>query len=159
MRALDATVGRAAERPGAAIPMADFHRLPGVTPQMETDLEPGELITAVTLPPPPAGVHDLSQGARPRVLCLRAGLGRGRSSTPTGGKIRAARIALGGVAHKPWRVPRAEAALVARAGLGRLRRARPTPCCEGARGYGHNDFKIPLDRRTLAAVLAATRSA
>jgi xanthine dehydrogenase YagS FAD-binding subunit len=144
MRALDATVETV--RPdGTArtIPIAEFHRLPGDTPHLETALEPGELITAVTLPKPVGGtqvyrkVRDRASYAFALVsvaaIVQRDGSGR---------------IALGGVAHKPWRIEAAEAELPrgAKAVAARLLAdARPTR---------ENAFKLPLVERTLAAVLS-----
>ena len=148
MRVLDAAVETIAPD-GAirSIPIADFHRLPGDTPHIEHALRPGELITAVTLPKPLGGRHvyrkvrDRSSYAFAIVsvaaVVQRDGTGR---------------VALGGVAHKPWRVEAAESAMprgakAVTAGL--LAGARPTP---------DNAFKLALVERTLAAVLADGRS-
>ena len=132
----------------ARIPIADFHRLPGDTPHIETDLAPGELITAVILPPPPAGrqvyrkVRDRASYAFALVsvaaIVQRDGTGR---------------VALGGVAHKPWRVEAAEAADCRAA-------PRPSPreLLADAKPTRDNDFKIPLAERTLGAVLTEARA-
>jgi xanthine dehydrogenase YagS FAD-binding subunit len=148
MRALDATVETV--RPGGAarqIPIADFHRLPGDTPDVENSLEPGELITAVTLPAPVGGtqiyrkVRDRASYAFALVsvaaIVQRDGTGR---------------VALGGVAHKPWRVEAAEAELP------RGARAVASRLLAGARTTHHNAFKLPLAERTLAAVLTEARA-
>ncbi len=150
MRALDAVVETAnpdgSER---RIPIADFHRLPGDTPQIETVLRPGELVTAVTLPKPLPGIH-LYRKVRDRasyafaVISVAAVI----DAAPDG-KVRSARLAFGGLAHKPWRVEGAERALVAD-GVD----AAADAVLAGARGQGTNDFKIPLTRRTLRAVMA-----
>ncbi|MDR7036165.1 xanthine dehydrogenase YagS FAD-binding subunit [Methylobacterium sp. BE186] len=155
MRALDAVVETVAPD-GAArkIPIADFHRLPGDTPQTETDLRPGELITAVTLPKPVKGVH-LYRKVRDRASYAFAVVSVAAIIDKEGDKVGAARLAFGGLAHKPWRVEGAEAALVA---SGRADDAADA-VLRGARGQGGNDFKIPLARRTLRAVVAeATRA-
>jgi xanthine dehydrogenase YagS FAD-binding subunit len=147
MRALDATVETMrSDGTARSIPIAAFHRLPGDTPHIETVLEPGELITAVTLPPPIGGkqiyrkVRDRASYAFALVsvaaIVQRDGTGR---------------VALGGVAHKPWRVEAAEAemprgAKVVTAGL--LAGARTTP---------DNAFKVPLVERTLGAVLTEAK--
>jgi xanthine dehydrogenase YagS FAD-binding subunit len=147
MRALDATVQTV--RPNGAartIPIADFHRLPGNTPHIETTLEPGELITAVTLPEPLGGtqvyrkVRDRASYAFALVsvaaVVQRDGTGR---------------VALGGVAHKPWRVEAAEAELPRGAA------GAAATLLAGARTTHDNAFKVPLVQRTLASVLAEAK--
>ena len=154
MRLLDATVETVA--PSGAkrvIPIADFHRLPEATPHIETSLQAGEMITAVTLPPPLPGRH-VYRKVRDRASYAFALVSVAAIvDAPHGGRIRSARLAFGGLAHKPWRVPVAEAGLVgASLGDAGAKQAADTVLA-GARGYGHNDFKIPLLRRTLRAVL------
>ncbi len=156
MRALDAhveTIG--ADGAARTIAIADFHRLPGDTPQIETALKRGEIITAVTLPKPIGGTH-IYRKVRDRAsyafatVSVAAVIAAGQDGKPT-----SARLAFGGLAHKPWRVAEAEAALV-RTGSAD---AAADAVLKGARGYGTNDFKIPLTRRTLRAVVAqATRA-
>ena len=156
MRALDATVETVgADGAARAIAIADFHRLPGDTPQVETALKRGEIITAVTLPKPVAGQH-IYRKVRDRAsyafatVSVAAVIAAGPDGKPT-----SARLAFGGLAPKPWRVAEAEAALV-RTGSAD---AAADAVLKGARGYGTNDFKIPLTRRTLRAVVAqATRA-
>jgi xanthine dehydrogenase YagS FAD-binding subunit len=147
MRALDAIVETVrSDGTTRTIPISEFHRLPGDTPDVETALEPGELITAVTLPKPLGGtqvyrkVRDRASYAFALVsvaaIVQRDGTGR---------------VALGGVAHKPWRVEAAEAELPrgAKAVAARLLAdARPTR---------ENAFKLPLVERTLAAVLSEAK--
>jgi xanthine dehydrogenase YagS FAD-binding subunit len=148
MRALDATVETVkADASTQRIPIAEFHRLPGDTPQQETVLEAGELITAVTLPKPLGGKH-LYYKVRDRASYAFALVSVAAIVQPDGN----GRVALGGVAHKPWRVeaaepelPRGAEAVTARL----LADARPTE---------QNKFKLPLVRRTLAAALAEARS-
>ena len=147
MRALDATVETV--RPDGStrtIAIADFYRLPGTTPQIETVLERGELITAVTLPKPLGGRHIYTK-VRDRASYAFALVSVGVIVQPDG----SGRVALGGVAHKPWRVEAAEAELPrgAEAVTARLLAdARPT---------AENQFKLPLVKRTLAAALAEAR--
>jgi xanthine dehydrogenase YagS FAD-binding subunit len=147
MRALDATVETV--RPDGStwtIPIAELHRLPGTTPHIETVLERGELITAVTLPKPVGGTH-LYCKVRDRASYAFALVSVGVIVQPDG----SGRVALGGVAHKPWRVEAAEAELPrgAEAVTARLLAdARPT---------AENQFKLPLVKRTLAAALAEAR--
>ena len=148
MRALDATVETVkADSTTRSIPIAEFHRLPGDTPQQETVLEAGELITAVTLPKPLGGKH-LYYKVRDRASYAFALVSVATIVQPDGN----GRVALGGVAPKPWRVEAAESELPrgAEAVTARLLAdARPTE---------QNKFKLPLVRRTLAAALAEARS-
>jgi xanthine dehydrogenase YagS FAD-binding subunit len=147
MRVLDATVETI--RPDGStrkIPIAEFHRLPGDTPHVDTVLTSGELITAVTLPKPVGGkqiyrkVRDRASFAFALVsvaaIVQRDGTGR---------------VALGGVAHKPWRVEAAEAAMP--------RGAKPVTAqlLAGARTTDENAFKLPLAERTLAAILTEAK--
>jgi len=153
LRALDANVETVdAEGASRVIPMAEFHRLPGRTPEIETALRAGEIITAVTLPPPPPGVQ-IYRKVRDRASYAFALVSVAAIVDRSGGGFRSARLAFGGLAPKPWRVPHAEDRLSGAAADGRTFDAAATAVLEGARGYGSNDFKIPLARRTLHAVL------
>jgi xanthine dehydrogenase YagS FAD-binding subunit len=159
MRALDATIETTdpAGKP-RTIPIADFHRLPGQTPQIENALQPGELITAVTLPPPPPGVQ-IYRKVRDRASYAFALVSVAAIIDKVDGRIRSARLAFGGLAPKPWRAPAAEERLAGAAPDAATFDAAATAALDGARGHGGNDFKIPLARRTLHAVLAqATRT-
>ena len=154
MRALDASVETV--QPGGRtrrIPLAEFHRLPGDTPQIETALQPGELITAVVLPPAPPGVQ-LYRKVRDRASYAFALVSVAAIVDIRGGKVQSARLAFGGLAHKPWRVEAAEAALVGRAPDAAASQAVADLVLAGARGQGSNDFKIPLTRRVIHAALA-----
>ena len=148
LRALDAVVETV--RPDGSvrtIPIAEFHRLPGDTPHVETAIETGELITAVTLPKPVGGTH-LYHKVRDRASYALALVSVAAIVHEDGG----GQVALGGVAHKPWRVEAAEGELPkgARAmTAGLLADATPTP---------HNAFKLKLVERTLGAVLTEARS-
>jgi xanthine dehydrogenase YagS FAD-binding subunit len=148
MRVLDAMVETV--KPDGAkriIPIADFHRLPGNTPHIETALEPGELITSVTLPKPLGGAH-IYRKVRDRASYAFALVSVAAVVQRDG----SGRVALGGVAHKPWRDDSADAALPqgAKAVAARL--------LAGAQPTHDNAFKLPLVERTLAAVLAQARS-
>jgi xanthine dehydrogenase YagS FAD-binding subunit len=143
MRALDAVVETT--RPDGStrtIPIADFHRLPGHTPHIETILEPGELITAVTLPAPIGG-RQIYRKVRDRASYAFALVSVGAIVQPDG----TGRVAVGGVAHKPWRVEAAEPEMPngARAVAKRL--------LDGATPTHENEFKVTLVERTLAAIL------
>jgi xanthine dehydrogenase YagS FAD-binding subunit len=159
MRALDArveTVNAAGD--ARVIPIADFHRLPGNTPQIETALQDGEIITAVTLPPPPPGVQ-IYRKVRDRASYAFALVSVAAVVETLGGRIRSARLAFGGLAPKPWRVPQTEEKLAGASANAASFDAAATSVLEGARGYGDNDFKIPLAQRTLRAVLAQATNA
>jgi xanthine dehydrogenase YagS FAD-binding subunit len=144
MRALDAVI-ETMKPDGSArsIPIAEFHRLPGDTPHIENALEPGELITGVTLPPPLGGKH-IYRKVRDRASYAFALVSVGAIVQPDG----TGRVALGGVAHRPWRVEGAEAELP------RGAKAVSTTLLAGARTTPDNAFKVALVERTLAAVLA-----
>ncbi len=149
MRALDATVETVGTN-GAVrkIPMADLHTLPGDTPHIENTLQQGELITAVTLPKPVGG-KQLYHKVRDRSSFAFALISVGLVVQPDG----SGRVALGGVAHKPWRVEAAEAE------LSRGAKAVTTRLLEGARPTRDNEFKLTLVERTLEATLADAGSA
>ena len=153
MRALDA--GVAAVGPSGArrvIPIADFHRLPGNTPQIENLLQPGEFITHVDLPPPPPGVQ-VYRKVRDRASYAFALISVAAIVDAQGGKVRSARMAFGGLAHKPWRVPEAEALLANSSMSADVAGAVANAVLKGAVVQGHNDFKIPLLRRVLGNLL------
>jgi xanthine dehydrogenase YagS FAD-binding subunit len=154
MRALDARV-ETVDRDGQArvIPIAEFHRLPGKTPEIETSLKSGEIITAVTLPPPPPGLQ-IYRKVRDRASYAFALVSVAAIVDSTRGRIRSARLAFGGLAHKPWRTPQAEEKLADASANTVNFNAAASAVLDGARGFGGNDFKIPLTRRTLHGVLA-----
>jgi xanthine dehydrogenase YagS FAD-binding subunit len=148
MRALDATV-ETVNAKGATrnIPIAQFHRLPGSTPHIETTLQAGELITAVTLPKPVGGsqlYYKVRDRASYAFALVSVALIQQKDGT--------GRVALGGVAHKPWRVEAAESALP------RGARAVTEKLLAGAKPTHDNEFKITLVERTLGAVLAHAKA-
>ena len=149
MRALDAIV-ETVQPEGAArkIPIADFHTLPGDTPHIENTLTRGELITAVTLPKPVGG-KQLYHKVRDRSSYAFALVSVGLIVQPDG----TGRVAVGGVAHKPWRVEAAEAELP------RGAKAVAAPLLAGAKPTHDNEFKLTLVERTLEVVLSEARSA
>jgi xanthine dehydrogenase YagS FAD-binding subunit len=150
MRVVETVAPNGARR---VIPIADFHRLPGNTPQIETSLQPGEMITAVTLPPPLPGKH-IYRKVRDRASYAFATVSVAAILDAAGGTVRSAKLAFGGLAHQPWRVPGAEAILTGATVSAASANAAADRVLQGARGFGHNDFKIPLLRSTLRAVLA-----
>ena len=135
------------------VPIGDFYCLPGTSPQVESVLRSGELITAVILPPPPPG-RQTYRKVRDRASYEFALVSVAVILATDGGTITGARVAFGGVAHKPWRSPDAEAALVGRPGTMATYRAAADVAMKDAVGYGHNDFKIDLAKRTLCRTLA-----
>jgi xanthine dehydrogenase YagS FAD-binding subunit len=154
MAALDAAVElRTPDGATRSLKMADFYRLPGTTPQLETSLRPGELITAVLLPPPPAG-SQIYRKVRDRASYAFALVSVAALVDLDGQKVRDARIALGGVAHRPWRAVEAERQLVGADATPDAFAAAGEAAVGGARGHGHNDFKIALAARTVARALA-----
>jgi xanthine dehydrogenase YagS FAD-binding subunit len=154
LSALDAVVE--VEGPGGqrSIPFTAFHKLPGETPHIETDLRPDELITAVTVPALSAARRSLYRKVRDRASYAFALVSVAAALDVEGGVIQTARLSLGGVAHKPWRALAAEAALQgARADEETFRRAAEAEL-SSARGYAHNAFKIELARRVIVESLA-----
>jgi xanthine dehydrogenase YagS FAD-binding subunit len=135
------------------IPLADLHRLPGDTPHVETVLLRGELITHVLLPPPRSSAQ-IYRKVRDRASYAFALISVAAVIGMTGDRITRAALAFGGLAHKPWRDPAVEAALIGQRPSEALFQRAADILLADARGQGGNDFKIPLARRTLAATLA-----
>jgi xanthine dehydrogenase YagS FAD-binding subunit len=154
MRALDATVVTLKADGGKRrIAMADFYRLPGDTPDIETALEPGELITHIELPPPPKG-KQLYRKVRDRASFAFALVSVAGAASTEGGKIASASLAFGGIAPMPWRDAEVEAALIGKPATRETFTAAADALLADAKGFGGNDFKIPLARRTLIACLS-----
>jgi xanthine dehydrogenase YagS FAD-binding subunit len=155
LAALEAVVQVNGPQGAREIAFQDFHRLPGDTPEHETNLAPNELITAVDLPPHrfAARSHYLKMRDRESyafaLVSVAAAL-----EFDQGGIIKMARIALGGVAHKPWRAIEAESMLAGKpATLDQFRKAADVALA-GAHGYHYNTFKIELARRTMIRALS-----
>lgn len=153
MAVLDARVEIAdAKGKTRSVAVREFHRLPGDTPEKDNVLEPGEIITGVILPTPVSG-KQLYRKVRERssyafALCSVAAI-----VDMADGRITRAELAFGGLAHKPWHDPRLSELLVGEVPSLSLFDKTADLLLEEAQGYGENDFKIPLARRTLAAVL------
>jgi len=153
MQALDAVLyvhGLGGER---TIPVDALYRLPGDTPHLEYALQPGELITHITLPPAPAGRMRYRK-VRDRASYAFALVSVAAALDVQGGTVAGVRIALGGVAHKPWRAHAAEAALLREPATEATFLAAADAELRDARGWDGNDFKLPLARRTIARTLA-----
>ena len=153
MRVLDATiVTLKADGDRCRIAIADFYRLPGDTPHIETALEAGELITHVELPAPPKG-KQIYRKVRDRASYAFALVSVAGVVEVADGRIASASLAFGGLGPMPWRDAGVEAALVGKAPDDIAFGAAADALLANARGYGSNDFKIPLARRTLIASL------
>ncbi len=153
MRVLDATiVTLKADGDRRRIAIADFYRLPGDTPHIETALEAGELITHVELPAPPKG-KQIYRKVRDRASYAFALVSVAGVVEVADGRIASASLAFGGLGPMPWRDAGVEAALVGKAPDDIAFGAAADALLANAKGYGSNDFKIPLARRTLIASL------
>ena len=151
--ALDATVlvrGPEGER---AIPLAEFHRLAGDTPHIDTNLRPDELITAIDVPSLPFARQSRYRKVRDRASYAFALVSVAAALDVDAGRVRGVRLALGGVAHKPWRAIAAERALAGAPATAETFRAAAAQELEAARGLAHNAFKIDLAQRTMVSVL------
>jgi xanthine dehydrogenase YagS FAD-binding subunit len=153
LAALDAKVhvtGPAGER---AIAFSDFHRLPGNTPQRDTNLEPNEIVTAVDLPARGFAANYTYLKIRDRLSYAFALVSIAAALELDGDMIKEARLALGGVAHKPWRDTGAEAALRGQAANPATFTRAADLLLRDAKGFGHNSFKIDLARRAIGRAL------
>jgi xanthine dehydrogenase YagS FAD-binding subunit len=155
LAALDAVVHVQSAAGTRRIDFADFHRLPGEHPEQETTLAHGELITHIELPPGAQfAAHSAYLKLRDRasyafaLVSVAAALDIGED-----GMVREVRVALGGVAHKPWRVPAVETLLAGHPPTAGAFGELADALLEGARGQGDNDFKIPMARRAIVRAL------
>ncbi|MEA2734790.1 MAG: xanthine dehydrogenase YagS FAD-binding subunit, partial [Humisphaera sp.] len=153
MAALEATIHVQGPKGSRAIPFGEFHVLPGKTPQRETVLEPGDLITHVTLPPPVVGSKQLYLKLRDRASYEFALASAAVVLTIDGGNVTRARIAMGGVGTKPWRSPEAEAALAGQPANEANFRKAADAALRGAKPQSENAFKIELAKRCLTHAL------
>ena len=154
LRALDAIIHVEGPSGPRAIPIADFHRLPGDTPHIETDLAPDEIVTAIELPNDELSAHSHYLKLRDRrsyafaLVSVAAAFAVGQDGT-----IKDARVALGGVAHKPWRDASAEQLLIGQAPAKEVFAACAAHLMRDGKGHGMNDFKIELARRAIVRAL------
>src|SRR5262245_9861076 len=153
LAALEATIHVQGSKGARAIPIGDFHLLPGDTPHRETVLEPGDLITHVVLPPPASGSRHHYLKLRDRASYEFALASAAGVITIDRGNVTRARIALGGVGTKPWRSREAEAALVGQPASQASFRKAAEAALRDARPQSQNKFKIELARRCLAHAL------
>ena len=160
LTALEATIHIQGAKGERSVPIHDFFVVPGSTPQRENVLEPGDLITYVTLPAPAAGSKSVYLKLRDRASYEFALASAAVVATVEGGKLKRVRIAMGGVGTKPWRMVEAEKALEGHAvGEGELRKAAEA-ALRGAKPQSENGFKVELAKRCLIhAVKQATEIA
>jgi xanthine dehydrogenase YagS FAD-binding subunit len=154
LAALDATVEVDGPRGNRSIPFTEFHRLPGDTPHIETELQPGELITAVIIPKLDAARHSVYRKVRDRSSYAFAVVSVAAVLELAGGLIKTARLALGGVAHKPWRAYEAEGILHGSPASEDTYRRAAEATLASAKGYAHNSFKIELAKRVIVSTLS-----
>jgi xanthine dehydrogenase YagS FAD-binding subunit len=153
LAALDATVHVAGPAGARAIAVADFHRLPENTPQRDTNLLPNEIVTAVELPVRGFAANYTYLKIRDRLSYAFALVSVAAALELEGDTIKEARLALGGVAHKPWRDPPAEAALRGQAANQATFARAADLLLRDAKGFEHNAFKIDLARRSIVRAL------
>ena len=135
------------------IPLVDFHRLPGDTPEIDTNLQEGELITAVELPALPLAKNSVYRKVRDRASYAFALVSVAAALEAEDGAVGDIRLALGGVAHKPWRATVAEEALRGTEATEENFRRAAEEELKDAAGFGHNGFKIELARRVMVGAL------
>ncbi|HEX6096480.1 MAG TPA: xanthine dehydrogenase family protein subunit M [Thermoanaerobaculia bacterium] len=159
--ALEAVVRvRAADGRERTIPVDEFHRLPGNTPQRDTNLEHGELIVAIELPKSSFAANSYYLKVRERASYAFALVSVAAALEISGGAIRQARLVLGSVAHKPWRSREAEAALAGKRASEESFRAAAEAALQGAKPLTHNAYKVELGKRAIVrALLRASRLA
>jgi xanthine dehydrogenase YagS FAD-binding subunit len=154
LAALDAVVRVNGPQGERAIPFAEFHRLPGDHPEVDTTLKPGELITSVDLPPPLFAEHSHYLKVRDRASYAFALVSVAAALQMDGDTVKTARIALGGVAHKPWRATATEQMLVGKPlSHDTLQRAAAL-AVRDAKGYRENGFKIELAQRAIVRAVS-----
>jgi xanthine dehydrogenase YagS FAD-binding subunit len=159
LTALEATIQIQGPRGQRSIPIAEFYLLPGFTPQHETVLEPGDVITSVTLPPPRPGSQSVYLKLRDRAAYEFALASAAVVMTTENGRVSFVRIALGGVGTKPWRSPEAEHALEGKPVDAATFRRAATEALKDAQPQSENGFKVELAQRCLVRALTmATRT-
>lgn len=153
LSALDAVVQIVGPNGNRAVPVIDFHRLPGDTPQRDTVLEPNELIVAIDLPTPQLAGKSHYLKVRDRASYAFAIVSVATRLAVENGIIREVRIALGGVAHKPWRLPDVEKQLVGKRADEATFREAARQLLAGAKPHEHNAFKIQLAQSVIVRAL------
>jgi xanthine dehydrogenase YagS FAD-binding subunit len=154
LAALDAAVHVEGKTGKRAIPFNDFHRLPGDTPHIETDLQPNELITSIEIPALDFAKNSLYRKVRDRSSYAFALVSVAAAVEIENGAIRDIRLALGGVAHKPWRAYQAEKVLTGGVAYAETFKRAAEAELASAQGFAYNSFKIELAKRTIVSVLS-----
>jgi xanthine dehydrogenase YagS FAD-binding subunit len=153
LAALGATVHVESLKGKRAIPLSEFHRLPGTTPNLDTNLRPDELITAIELPPSPFAKNSWYLKVRDRQSYAFALVSVAAALEMEGNTIKSAALALGGVAHKPWRPASAEKVLIGLPATPESFAKAADLALTGAKGYEHNAFKIELAQQSIVRAL------
>jgi xanthine dehydrogenase YagS FAD-binding subunit len=153
LAALEAIVRVTGKDGDRTIPFADFHRLPDGTPEVDTTLKSGEIITSIDLPPKGFADHHAYLKIRDRQSYAFALVSVAAALAISGGTITEARLALGGVAHKPWRDKQAEALLIGKSATVDNFQTIADAIMRDARGFEYNAFKIELSKRAIVRAL------
>ncbi len=156
LAALDAVVVVEGTKGRRQIPFTDFHRLPGDTPQRDTNLEPGELITSVIVPPVPFAKSGVYLKLRDRTSYAFALVSVAAALDLEGEQIKNVRLALGGVAHKPWRPTEAEKFLIGKTANAATFQQAAEIALQGAKPLIHNSFKVDLAKRAIRRALTVS---
>jgi xanthine dehydrogenase YagS FAD-binding subunit len=156
LAALDTIVELEGPKGKRQIPFTDFHRLPGTTPHRDTNLEPGELITAILLPPAPFAKSSVYLKLRDRASYAFALVSVAAAVEISGNQIATARLAMGGMAHKPWRFTEAETFLVGKSAVAETFQQAAEIALQGAKPLHHNGFKVELAKRAIRRALAVS---
>ncbi len=156
LAALDAVVEVEGVRGKREIPLIDFHRLPGDTPHRDTNLEPGELITSVMLPPLPMAKSGVYLKLRDRASYSFALISVAAALEVDGGQVTQARLAMGGVAHKPWRLQEVEQFLIGKPAVRDTFQEAGEIALRDARPLTYNAFKIEMSKRAIRRALAVS---
>jgi xanthine dehydrogenase YagS FAD-binding subunit len=156
LAALDAVVDVEGPKGKRQIPFADFHRLPGNAPQRDTNLEMGELIAAVSLPPVPFAKSGVYLKLRDRTSYAFALVSVAAAVDLEGDNIKDVRLAMGGVAHKPWRPTEAEKFLIGKPANAATFQQAAEIALRGAKPLTHNGFKVELAKRAIRRALTVS---
>ncbi|UBF29290.1 xanthine dehydrogenase family protein subunit M [Kovacikia minuta CCNUW1] len=156
LAALDAIVEVEGPQGKRQIPFTEFHRLPGDTPQRDSNLEPGELITAVVLPPASFAKSSVYLKLRDRASYAFALVSVAAAVEMAGNQIKTARLAMGGMAHKPWRFVEAETFLSGKSATAETFQQAAKIALQGAKPLAHNSFKVELAQRAIRRALAVS---
>jgi xanthine dehydrogenase YagS FAD-binding subunit len=153
LRALDAVILVTGPKGDRKIAIEDFHRLPGKNPELDTTLDKREIITGIMIPDNNLAAHTTYLKVRDRTSYAFALISVAVAMELDGNVIKDIRLAMGGVAHKPWRLTEAEAMLKGKEATVANFRAAAALSMQGAKGYGHNDFKLKLAPNTMVQAL------